>query len=245
VSNAPFTLSLVIPAYNQRARSTRAAATATAFLQSHYGADAELIMVDDGSEPEQALRETELPPGTTLVRHPQNLGKGGAVKSGVARARGEYIVFTDSDLPFTLEPVATTLAWLREGADVVIGDRLHPDSHAEIDVTPTRRLSSVVYTWMVNRLIGLDYPDTQCGYKGYRATLAQELFAQLEITSFAFEVEFLLRAHAAGARIRRQPLRLLHDEDSSVRLSRHAPRMLLDVVRIAWRARRGHYDRRA
>jgi dolichyl-phosphate beta-glucosyltransferase len=243
VSHGPITLSLVVPAYNQRARSTRAAVTAAEFLRTRFGDRAELVVVDDGSVAEQALRAEDLPDGAVLVAHPHNKGKGAAVRSGVLRARGERIVFTDSDLPFGLEPLATTLAWLDEGADVVIGDRLHPDSHAEIDVTPTRQLSSVVYTWMVNRLCGLDYPDTQCGYKGYRRDVARDLFGQLEVTSFAFEVELLLRAHAAGYRIRRQPLRLLHDEDSSVRLTRHAPRMLLDVLRIAWNARRGRYER--
>ena len=65
------------------------------------------------------------------------------------------------------------------------------------------------------------------------------------MSSFAFEVEILLRAQAAGYRVRRQPLHLLHDEDSSVRLTRHAPRMLLDVLRIALKARRGGYERHA
>jgi glycosyltransferase involved in cell wall biosynthesis len=160
VSHGPIKLSLVVPAYNQRARSTRAAGVAGEFLARHYGDRAELIVVDDGSVPEQRLRAEELPAGAVLVAHPQNRGKGGAVQSGMARARGDYIVFTDSDLPFGLEPLATTLAWLEEGADIVIGDRLHPESMAEIDVTSTRRASSVVYTWMVSRLCGLDYPDT-------------------------------------------------------------------------------------
>jgi len=242
VSHGPITLSLVVPAYNQRARSTRAAGAAGKFLATHYGEQAELIVVDDGSAPEQRLHAEDLPPGAVLVAHPQNLGKGGAIRSGVARARGENIVFTDSDLPFGLEPLARTLDWLQAGADIVIGDRLHPDSQAEIDVTSTRRASSVVYTWMVSRLCGLDYPDTQCGYKGYRRDVAQYLFPRLEVTSFAFEVEILLRARAAGYRVQRQPLHLLNDEDSSVRLTRHAPRMLLDVLRIAWNARRGRYD---
>jgi len=245
VSHGPITLSLVVPAYNQRARSTRAAVAAGDFLAIHYGNRAELIVVDDGSAPEQRLVREELPAGSVLVTHPQNLGKGGAVRSGMVQARGDYVVFTDSDLPFGLEPLATTLAWLEEGADIVIGDRLHPDSEAEIDVTKTRQASSVVYTWMVSRLCGLDYPDTQCGYKGYRRDVARALFPRLEVTSFAFEVEILLRAQAAGYRVRRQPLHLLHDEDSSVRLTRHAPRMLLDVLRIAWKARRGGYERRA
>jgi dolichyl-phosphate beta-glucosyltransferase len=245
VPHGPITLSLVVPAYNQRARSTRAAVAAGEFLAAHYGERAELIVVDDGSAPAERLVAAELPAHAVLVAHPQNLGKGGAVRSGMLQARGDYVVFTDSDLPFGLEPLATTLAWLEEGADIVIGDRLHPESQAEIDVTPTRQASSVVYTWMVSRLCGLDYPDTQCGYKGYRRDVARALFPRLEVTSFAFEVEILLRAYAAGYRVRRQPLHLLHDEDSSVRLTRHAPRMLLDVLRIAWNARRGHYERYA
>jgi dolichyl-phosphate beta-glucosyltransferase len=245
VSDAPLTLSLIIPTYNQRARSVRAAGSAMAFLRERFGERAELIMVDDGSLPTQAMTEAELPPGTALVQHAQNLGKGAAIRSGVARARAEYVVFTDSDLPFSLEPLATTVDWLRDGADIVIGDRLHPESEAAIEVTPARRLSSVVYTLMVKYALGLDYPDTQCGYKGYRAAVAKDLFPHLEVMSFAFDVEILLRARRAGYRVRRQPLRLVHDEDSSVRLTRHAPRMIADILRIAWRARRGRYDRPA
>jgi dolichyl-phosphate beta-glucosyltransferase len=91
---------------------------------------------------------------------------------------------------------------------------------------------------MVHHLLGLDFPDIQCGYKGYRAAVAKDLFERLEVASFAFEAEILLRALKAGYRVRRQPLQLLHNEDSSVRLTRHAPRMLLDTLRIAWRAKR-------
>ncbi|TMB57849.1 MAG: glycosyltransferase, partial [Deltaproteobacteria bacterium] len=217
------------------------AAEAAHFLNERFGEQAELIVVDDGSSPGEAVEAGDLPAGVTLVRQPRNLGKGGAVRSGVARARGEFVLFTDSDLPFSLEPVPTTLAWLRDGTDIVIGDRLHPESVCATEVTPIRQLSSVVYTWMVKHLLGLDFPDTQCGYKGYRATVAKDLFGRLDVTSFAFEAEVLMRARKKGCRIRRQPLRLINNEETSVRLSRHAPRMFLDTLRIAWRARRGRY----
>ena len=231
----------MIPFYNQRARARQTAAEAAHFLNERFGEQAELIVVDDGSNPGEAVEAGDLPAGVTLVRQPTNLGKGGAVRSGVARARGEFVVFTDSDLPFSLEPVPTTLAWLRDGTDIVIGDRLHPESVCATEVTPVRQLSSVVYTWMVKHLLGLDFPDTQCGYKGYRATVAKDLFGHLDVTSFAFEAEVLMRARKKGCRIRRQPLRLINNEETSVRLSRHAPRMFLDTLRIAWRARRGRY----
>ena len=214
---------------------------ASEFLRARYGGDAELILVDDGSRPNQALTEADLPPGAILRTHPQNIGKGGAVRTGMLSARGAYLVTTDSDLPFSLEPIPTTLRWLEEGADLVIGDRLLPESTCETEVTALRRLSSFVFTFMVNHLVGLPLPDTQCGYKGYRAAVARALFEPLDITTFAFDVEILARAQRAGYRLRRQPLSLVHNEDTSVRLSRHAPQMIKDTLRVAWRSRRGRY----
>lgn len=231
---APLEVSLVIPTFNQRTRTIHTVQEAARWLQARLGAAAEVIVVDDGSTASPVLDAADLPPGVQLVRHPRNLGKGGAVRTGVAHARGAYVVFTDSDLPFSLEPVAATLAALRDGADVVIGDRLHPESSATAPVGPLRRLSSAVYTWLVNHALGLDYADTQCGYKGYRAAAARELFGRLRVTSFAFDAELLLRAHAAGYRVARQPVRLVHNEDSSVSLLRHAPGMLWDIARLAW-----------
>lgn len=199
-------------------------------------------MVDDGSRPDQVPDRADLPPEVVLLHHPTNLGKGGAVRTGVLAARGAYVIFTDSDLPFSLDPIPTTVAWLRDDADVVIGDRLLPDSECHVEVTAMRRLSSAVFTFMVRRVVGIDFRDTQCGYKGYRAAVARHLFEPLEVLSFAFDVEVLVRAIKAGYRIRRQPLRLVHNEDTSVRLSRHAPQMLFDMARIGLRARMGRYD---
>jgi dolichyl-phosphate beta-glucosyltransferase len=232
----------VIPAYNQRARTRRAAEEALQYLHGMSHERPELIIVDDGSDPGAGVEAAELPTGAELVALPRNLGKGGALRAGIARTRGDYVIFTDSDLPFALDAIPTTLAWLREGADIVIGDRLLPESQCDLHVTPMRRLSSMVFTFMVKGLCGLrQFDDTQCGYKGYRGDVARRLFADLEITSFAFDVEILLRALKAGYRVRRQPLRMVHNEDSSVRLSRHAPRMMRDTLLIAARNARGHY----
>jgi len=203
--------------------------------------EAEILVVDDGSRPEEVPTQADLPPDVVLVRHPTNVGKGGAVRTGVLAARGAFMIFTDSDLPFSLAPIPTTLAWLRDDADVVIGDRLLPESKCEVDVTMMRRLSSAIFTFMVRRVVGIDFRDTQCGYKGYRADVGRRIFERLEVTSFAFDVEVIVRALRSGYRVRRQPLHLVHNEDTSVRLSRHAPQMIADMARIGWRARMGRY----
>lgn len=184
---------------------------------------------------------SDLPQEAVFVGLPRNLGKGGALRAGVDRAQGEYVIFTDSDLPFSLDAIPITLAWLREGADLVIGDRSLPESEFEMRVRPVRKLSTLVFNFMVKRLCGLHLKDTQCGYKGYRGPVAKALFSRLETRSFAFDVELLLRAQKAGYRLRHQPLRMVHNEDSSVRLSKHAPGMFWDTLRIAVRNARAHY----
>jgi dolichyl-phosphate beta-glucosyltransferase len=232
----------VIPAYNQRERTVAGAHEAAEFLSEALDDAYELVVVDDGSEAGHVVRPEDLPRGTSFHRHPRNFGKGGAIRTGVLNARAPYVIFTDSDLPFSLDPIPTTLEWLRDGADVVIGDRELPESKCETQVTFMRRLSSFAFTFMVRRVVGLDFWDTQCGYKGYRTEVARKLYLMLGIQSFAFDVEILARAVRAGCTIRRQPLSLVHNEDSSVRLQRHAPQMLADMLLIAWRLRRGEYD---
>jgi len=197
--------------------------------------------VDDGSDPGRGVQASDLPPEVVFVALPRNLGKGGALRAGVERARGECVIFTDSDLPFSLDAIPTTLASLRGGADLVIGDRSLPESEFQIHVRPVRRLSTLVFNFMVKRLCRLHLDDTQCGYKGYHRAVAKALFSRLETPSFAFDVELLLRAQKAGYCLHHQPLRMVHNEDSSVRLSRHAPGMFLDTLRIAARNALGRY----
>ena len=86
--------------------TTGSAVTARAHLDDVFGTRAELIVVDDGSTGAEKMRSPDFPERIQLVQHVHNMGKGSAVRSGLLDARGEYVVFTDSDLPFTLDPLA-------------------------------------------------------------------------------------------------------------------------------------------
>lgn len=232
----------MIPTYRQRARTRRALAAAAGYLAGLTDETAELIVVDDGSPPGERIATEDLPAGTRLLHYRPNRGKGAALRVGIAEASAGLIIVTDSDLPFALDAIPQTLRMLRQGADLVIGDRHHPESECDVEASWTRKLSSWAFTFAVQRLVGLDCRDTQCGYKGYRAAVAKELFSRLETERYAFDVEILSRATRAGYVIRRQPVRLIHDEDSAIRLHRDAPRVALDTLRIAWSAARGRYD---
>ena len=233
-------LSLIIPSYNDRDRLIRSCRTCAEYIKAQQ-LSAEIIVVDDGSLAEQAVQASDIPPEVKLLRNPENLGKGGALRLGVLKAQGALIIFTDSDLPFTLEPLSRTISLLDEGNDIVIGDRLHSESQCRTTVTPLRQLSSLVFTFLVNVLIGLPFKDTQCGYKGYRAPVAVELFRTGIINSFAFDVETLVIALNRGYKIVSQPINLVNNETTTVRVGRHGLQIMRDLLRIKIRDLFGYY----
>lgn len=233
-------LSLVIPSYNDRERIVRTCKMCVEHVASHR-LDAEIIVVDDGSDPMRAIQASDVSAEIRILRNPRNLGKGGAIRHGVLDARGEIIVFTDSDLPFTLDPLARTIELLNQGYDIVIGDRLHPESQCRTHVSWIRQLSSLVFTFLVNVVIGLPFKDTQCGYKGYRAAVAKDLFKTGLIQSFAFDVEILLIAVRRGYRIVSLPIHLVNNDTTTVRLGRHGREIIRDILRIKLYDLQGRY----
>jgi len=224
-------LSLIIPSYNDRERVVRSCKACVEYMDAHK-LNAEIIVVDDGSDPQHRIQSSDVDPKIRILRNPKNLGKGAAIRNGVLNAGGEIIVFTDSDLPFTLEPVGQMMKLLTQSYDIVIGDRLHPESQSYTHVSWMRRFSSLVFTFLVNVVIGLPFGDTQCGYKGYRATVAKELFKTGCINSFAFDVEILLIAVRRGYRVATQPIHLVNNETTTVRLGRHGYEIIRDLFRI-------------
>jgi hypothetical protein len=141
---------------------------------------AALRWLEDRSRPQRADRRRRRQPRGEAVtpedlpagRHPRasgaQPGQGRSHPQRRRRARGRVRRvhrLRSAVLPRAIE---ATLATLRDGADVVIGDRLHPESSATAPVGPLRRLSSAVYTWLVNHALGLDYADTQCGTRATR-----------------------------------------------------------------------------
>jgi dolichyl-phosphate beta-glucosyltransferase len=89
-------------------------------------------------------------------------------------------------------------------------------------------------------LRGID--DTQCGFKLFSARAAEALFPLQQIDGFGFDVEILRIAQQRGLRIVEVPVACEYHPTSSVRQFRHAAAMLIDLARIVWHDRRGHYD---
>ena len=106
-----------------------------------------------------------------------------------------------------------------------------------------RRVASVVFTAVVSRIVVTGIRDTQCGFKGFRADVARYLFSQSRIDNFAFDVEVLYLAFKNDLDVKRLPVKLEHDDDSSVSLLSHALPMLVSILQLPFRYHGGAYAR--
>jgi dolichyl-phosphate beta-glucosyltransferase len=238
-------LTIIIPAYNEARRLPATLHALQAFLTTRPW-EVEIVVVDDGSTDDTvgAVKTAENPASRLrVVSLGVNQGKGAAVKRGVAEAGGACIAYVDADLPYAFSGFDVAMKLLAAGADIVIGGRDLPGSSAVVGYTWIRSLSGKVYSILVNLLAVRAIPDTQCGFKWFRAGVAKEIFPQITLTGFAFDVELLVLAQRWGLRIERIPVSLSHSHDSTVRLVRDSCQMLWDLVKIYGRRARGLYER--
>ena len=232
-------LSVILPCYRSALLASASVARLDAFLRE-AGLSAEIIVVDDGGGDFPA--EPWDPAIARLIRLPRNRGKGAAVSAGMRAARGRVRVFTDVDLPYDLELLPVIVGYIREqGFHVVIGDRTLPDSAYLTDLSLPRRIASSLFSQFVGRVVTGGFFDTQCGLKGMRDDVANELFALQRLDRFSFDVELVYLALKHKLDIKRIPVQLRNNQTSTIRLVRDAPQGFLDVFRIKWHQLRGDY----
>ena len=233
-------VSIVLPCFGGASIAQRSVETLREAL-SRRGVTWQIVVVDDGGG-DFAPDAWNDDPQITLIRLPTNVGKGAAVRRGMLAAQGAVRIFTDVDLPFGTQSVEAMLDVLRDTqAQVVIGDRTHRSSAYRLHLTWGRRVASWVFTAFVGTIVTGGFYDTQCGLKGMRGDVADALFRVLRIDRFAFDVELVYVALKHQLAIARIPVRLVHNETSSVRLVRDSAQGFVDVFRIRYHFARGWY----
>jgi dolichyl-phosphate beta-glucosyltransferase len=229
-------LSLVIPAYNE---AKRLPATLLR-IQEHrrlWNFSSEIIIVVEPSEDGTlSLAESAAKSASRLavMTHHERRGKGFAVRSGILRAKGDFIFFTDADLSTPLEDLDDSLQRMREdrSIDVMVGNRQHPETHILQRQNANREWMGKIFNQIAKLMTGLQIRDTQCGFKGFRHRAAKEIFGRQRIDGFSFDVEVLLLAKAMGFLTVEVPVHWTNSPTSSVRVVHDSIGMLFDLFRI-------------
>jgi dolichyl-phosphate beta-glucosyltransferase len=224
---------VVVPAWNEAARLPATLEAITAYL-SERRESAEVLVVSDGSDDgtEDVVRERGAGSPVRLLRHERRLGKGAAVRTGMLAARGERVLFTDADLPVPPASLEDLDHALDEGADVAIGSRRLPGSVVVQDQGWLRRSMGRAFPWIVRRVTGLPWRDTQCGFKLLRREAARRLFEPLVETGYVFDVEVLLRARDLGLGVVEVAVPWTSRPGSKVRTFRTPVAMLAALLRL-------------
>ena len=213
--------SIVIPAKNEAG----AIGNAVAGARERYP-DAEIIVVDDGSTDDTA--DVAGAAGATVVRHPESLGNGAAIKSGARAARGDIIGFMDGDGQHDAAEFERLLAKLESGYDMVIGAR-DAGSHANVGRLYANGVYNVVASWLTGRRI----PDLTSGFRVARAALFKK-FLYLLPNGFSYPTTITMAFLRSGYPICFEPIPVAKRIGKShIRPIRDGMRFMVIIFKIA------------
>lgn len=156
---------------------------------------AEVIVVDDASRDKTpAIVRSFKKEGVILVQHKVNKGKGAAVRTGLTKASGTFIIIQDADLEYNPADYGVLLKPLTDGrADVVFGNRMRTKTPPEFYIS---LLGNKLLTKVTNVLFNSNLSDVFVGYKAFRRDAIKN--ARLRCNGFDIEIElttYFLKHH--------------------------------------------------
>ena len=197
-------LSIVIPVYNEAETARQVVEVIQQTPIEH-----ELVIVDDGSSDNtyESLKHLESQANVRVLRHPENRGKGDALKTGFAAVKGDLVIVQDADLeydpgdyPALVEPITSG------AADVVYGSRFMKGADSQISNTTywANRMITRVFNWVY----WVKLTDVETCYKVFRREIIQKVAPQLIDSRFGVEIELSARVvKIPGIRIVERPIR--------------------------------------
>lgn len=233
-------LSVVIPAHNEENRLPASLEQVLRFLAGQ-AFTSEVVIVENGSADRTYEIAQEFARKNANVRVIQSeRGKGSAVRRGMLEARGEYRFMCDADLSMPFEEIVKFLPPALEGFDIAIASR-EAKGAVRYNEPAYRHLGGRGINFIIQALILPGLNDTQCGFKCFRAGVADDIFSLQTLPGWSFDIELLYIARKRGYRIEEIPVHWYHHPETKISAWRDAVQMIKDIFRIHANARRGLY----
>ena len=227
-------LSVIIPYYNETKEIPNTVNTIFNYFSNRF--EFEIILIDDGYKNELKkifIKNDYL--NLTIIENFKNKGKGFSLTQGLKIAKGEIILFTDADLSTPINQFEKLYDEYLNGFDIVIGSRNIFDSYVKIKQGIFRRLYGKVFNLLVRIILGLNYYDTQCGFKLLNGKKISNIIDNLFIERFCIDVEILYLALKKNLQVKEVGITWNNNFLSSVNLVRDMPNMFCDLIKIKLR----------
>ncbi len=201
-------LSLIIPVYKQQKTIVRNIKHIGSVLDNiRY--DFEIIAVVDGilDNSLKNIKKANIPKVTTLA-YMKNQGKSYAIRLGMTKAKGDYVMFLDSGMEIDPNGISMLLEHMEwYNADIIVGSKRHLASRVKYPIV--RKILSYGYYYLVKLMFGIKVRDTQAGIKVFRKKALEKILPRLMEKKFAGDLEILVAADTLGFdRIYEAPIKM-------------------------------------
>jgi glycosyltransferase involved in cell wall biosynthesis len=215
----PLAVCVLVAAFNEAPTIAAVVSGAHTYLR-------DVVVIDDGSSDETAGRAEAA--GATVLSHPQNRGKGYAVRTGIAYALARsftHILLMDGDLQHRPSDIPKLLDAARSpDIDLVVGERIFDKTQ----MPSSRYYSNVIGSRALSGFIGSEIRDSQSGYRLIRCDALRNV--TLTATGYEIETEILIKLARRHARMTSVPVELSYGAKSKLRPVRDTTRTCLLAV---------------
>jgi glycosyltransferase involved in cell wall biosynthesis len=215
--------SLVVPAYNEEKGLPLVIEEYQSFVD-------EIIAVDDGSTDGTFEAAKKLQDGKVrILRHDVNSGKVAALRTGMAHATGDIVIFTDADCTYPARYVPELVRAIEGGADLVLGARLQ----SRDNIPAFNRIGNNVFSFLATYISCMRILDSQTGLRAFRRSMFERL--DVRAKGLEFETKMTVRAAKLGYRIVEIPIEYRERVGKSkLRPLKDGARMLSALFSVAY-----------
>lgn len=221
-------LSVIMPMFNEQAAAGQTLGKIITFLSEELNNRFEILVVDDGSSDDSAAQVVQLAhPSVHLIQHPYNIGNGAAVKTGIRRAQGQYILLMDADGQHKPEDIPRLLEQAQRN-DLVVGARTRGS-----ETTVHRDIANFIYNSFASYVCGRKIDDLTSGFRVIRADIAKSMVYMLPNT-FSYPTTMTLAVVRSGYSLTYVPIVApKRVGKSKIKLLRDGGRFFMILFKIA------------